>query len=1056
MAISRNKIIAQAQKLTAKGQLEKAIAEYKKLLKADANDIRTWLKVGDLYTRVGARKEATETYLRVADKYTKNGFHLKAVAVYKQILKLDPTMIDVFQYLADSYIQLGLTSEALIQLEQLADNYQRVNRTDQMLVVLNQMAEIDPKNIATRLRIAEHLSKENRTLEAVEQFRLTCDELKKQKRTDDFLKVAERLLYHDSSQIEIARETASLYLERQMYKRALAKLQLCFVNEPRNLNTLEMLALTFQSLGQPDKAVSVLKEMALLLKEQGNEAWRERILEKILALDPANEMALEELGRRSSEAPLPLSPKDSSKAPAHAAAQIDSVDPKDPPAAGELTEAQMEEQIGQLLSEVDVLKKYDLKDRAISHLEKVLSLDYYNIDARERLKDILLDKDKQDEALEQLFFLADMFHETQPEGSIYYLHEVLRIDPENDQARRLIIELGGVMPEELAQNQTGTPPAPTTEDQQDEQELENAVAAAVNDELTGEGLIDVEQTAGIDPDRADDTDELSLEDVVPLQDMAPLDERGAELSDGALEDIAPLDERDADGGQHDTLLERVPPGQRRPVSNEDSEVVDDIATVDEDVLLLEEDSEVIGDIATVDEDELRLAADDEVLRDIVTSRGDDLLLEEDSAAIEEIGTIEDDDLLLDEDSAVIEEINDVEPQPQFLEEDSEVIEEIGEIDDEELVLEDDSEVIENLEEFGAGPQLLDEDSEVLDNFATLRDDDVRRMSASDPEPVQLQVNDIEEGADIEEVEYIEEVEEVEEVNDEGETTLLSAVDPDSFTMDIKQSMPPTSAPAFTESTLPREQSQPEPTDEPVDVLPEIDDELEEITFYLEQELYREAKGILDELLVKYPDDPRLLKIQSFIAENHPSELPSAMPPPVVDTVEDSSDEILTKAFPMDEIAASANAGMNELSPTRVKTAREVDTNDFATHYDLGIAYKEMGLYNDAVTEFTAASGDPKRTALCKTMIGLCLVSLNRVEESILVFKEGLQLGNIDEMEKLGLLYELGKAYEQTGNRSEALDCFEKISNENPEFADVAVRINSLGGNGGARSRGAAS
>ena len=195
VAVNKNKIIAQAQKFTAKGQFEKAIGEYQKLLKVDPNDIRTWLKMGDLYTRMGARKEATETYLRVADHYKKSGFHLKAVAVYKQVLKLDPTLIDVYELLGDAYLSLGLTSEALIQLEQLADMLQRMELPDRMLRVLLRMAEIDPGNIATRLRIAEHLSKEGKAQEAVEQFGIACNQHQPELRLNDLISLADKALY---------------------------------------------------------------------------------------------------------------------------------------------------------------------------------------------------------------------------------------------------------------------------------------------------------------------------------------------------------------------------------------------------------------------------------------------------------------------------------------------------------------------------------------------------------------------------------------------------------------------------------------------------------------------------------------------------------------------------------------------------------------------------------------------------------------------------------------------------------------------------------------------
>ena len=112
MAVDRTKVLEAAQKFLAKGQYDKAIVEYQKLVKEDPSDVRTWLKIGDLFTRKGSRAEACETYLRVAKQYAEQGFFLKAVAVYKQILKLDPSRLDVSLALADMYEQLQLVSDA--------------------------------------------------------------------------------------------------------------------------------------------------------------------------------------------------------------------------------------------------------------------------------------------------------------------------------------------------------------------------------------------------------------------------------------------------------------------------------------------------------------------------------------------------------------------------------------------------------------------------------------------------------------------------------------------------------------------------------------------------------------------------------------------------------------------------------------------------------------------------------------------------------------------------------------------------------------------------------
>ena len=107
--------------------------------------------------------------------------------------------------LSDAYLSLGLSSDALIQLEQLADMFQRTDHPDRMLRVLVRMGEIDPQNISTRLRIAEQHSKDGKTEEAVRHFSAACDQLSEQVRTDYFIKVAVRLLYHDPSLIDNAR-----------------------------------------------------------------------------------------------------------------------------------------------------------------------------------------------------------------------------------------------------------------------------------------------------------------------------------------------------------------------------------------------------------------------------------------------------------------------------------------------------------------------------------------------------------------------------------------------------------------------------------------------------------------------------------------------------------------------------------------------------------------------------------------------------------------------------------------------------------------------------------
>ena len=109
MAVNRTKVLEAAQKFLSKGQYDKAIAEYQKLVVEDPRDVRTLLKIGDLHTRRNKPKDAIDVYEKVAELYAKQGFFLKAVAVYKQILKLDAdASVESTLKLAQMYEELAL------------------------------------------------------------------------------------------------------------------------------------------------------------------------------------------------------------------------------------------------------------------------------------------------------------------------------------------------------------------------------------------------------------------------------------------------------------------------------------------------------------------------------------------------------------------------------------------------------------------------------------------------------------------------------------------------------------------------------------------------------------------------------------------------------------------------------------------------------------------------------------------------------------------------------------------------------------------------------------
>ncbi len=126
-----------------------------------------------------------------------------------------------------------------------------------------------------------------------------------------------------------------------------------------------------------------------------------------------------------------------------------------------------------------------------------------------------------------------------------------------------------------------------------------------------------------------------------------------------------------------------------------------------------------------------------------------------------------------------------------------------------------------------------------------------------------------------------------------------------------------------------------------------------------------------------------------------------------------------------------------------KNLQEVGIADSDTHFDLGIAYKEMGLIDDAIREFELSTSNPQRECMANTMIGLCYMERGDVEQAIRYFKRGLYADVRTDQEELGLYYELGCAYERTDDRQEAMYYFQKVQKRDAHFRKVEEKVAAL-------------
>lgn len=129
---------------------------------------------------------------------------------------------------------------------------------------------------------------------------------------------------------------------------------------------------------------------------------------------------------------------------------------------------------------------------------------------------------------------------------------------------------------------------------------------------------------------------------------------------------------------------------------------------------------------------------------------------------------------------------------------------------------------------------------------------------------------------------------------------------------------------------------------------------------------------------------------------------------------------------------------------------QLEPNDSASHYDLGIAYKEMGLFDDAVKEFKrAALGNPARLMDCLTLQGICYRDKGDADAAEESFKTAIGMdggGNVEQ--QTSARYDLALLYEMNGRHSEAHRLYREVEKLSPGFRDVAAKLGTLPGEEG--------
>jgi tetratricopeptide (TPR) repeat protein len=241
----------------------------------------------------------------------------------------------------------------------------------------------------------------------------------------------------------------------------------------------------------------------------------------------------------------------------------------------------------------------------------------------------------------------------------------------------------------------------------------------------------------------------------------------------------------------------------------------------------------------------------------------------------------------------------------------------------------------------------------------------------------------------------------------------------------------------------------------------VSDELQEAQFYIEQGMLQEARGSLQRILRRDPEHPvakqRLAEIERAGAKPKREERPPAS------DKKHSVFRVMEGKAPQGEYVDFAGALSEALSeddetplpqdlePEVKQMLHELqrgirdqlDAADYATHYDLAIAFKDLGLYDRAIGELRLAANDEAYQVRCASLLGLCYLAKGEPERAVQELLKGVAATEAGTEERWGTLYDLATAYEALGNGKKALETLLAIQSEMPKFRDIRVRVRDL-------------
>ncbi|MFI5314945.1 MAG: tetratricopeptide repeat protein [Myxococcota bacterium] len=213
-----------------------------------------------------------------------------------------------------------------------------------------------------------------------------------------------------------------------------------------------------------------------------------------------------------------------------------------------------------------------------------------------------------------------------------------------------------------------------------------------------------------------------------------------------------------------------------------------------------------------------------------------------------------------------------------------------------------------------------------------------------------------------------------------------------------------------------------------------------------------AEDTLPPVELEPPEDLLAVEPADTAPEFHPSELTAEFHEDEAEAAADEDEIDLAAELDEDDDTSGGTIGTlvgvgslgkgfsDVFSAFKKGIQEQVAEGDADTHYDLAIAYKEMGLNEDAVRELEVVLRTGARSIEALSLMATCKLALGDAEAAALHLEDALERAGDSDESSVSLRYDLAEALLAAGREAEALEAFQKVSAADPGFRDVAERI----------------